>query len=549
MKTLTFNKKIILGFILLIFLPEVGFSQIVLSWLTNADKNNLLQQQESVSFTNPTNSNRITISNNTTYQTIDGFGFTMTEGSAEVISGLTADKQDQLLNELFNTKTGLGISVLRISIGASDLSNSCYSYDDVAGDTDLSGFNLAGPDLTYLIPVIKKALAINPDIKILATPWSAPKWMKTNKAWIGGSLSSNYYEVYSQYFIKYFDAMKEQGIDIWAITPQNEPENGNNEPSMLMTSTEEINFINNYLGLAMKKTGYSNIKIIGFDHNCDNTAYPIEVCKSSVYVDGAAFHLYAGDISAMSTVHNSTNKNVYFTEQYTGTGGDFSGDMTWHISNVMIGSMKNWSKTAIEWNIATNTSYGPHTLGGCNTCLGAITINSTSSYTKNVSYYIVGHMTKVIKPGAIRIEAATTNSGLENVAFQNTDGSIALVVLNNSGSSKTFDVYYAGKAFPYTLKNNSVASFTWKTEIQALALMNLDKVTITPNPSNNYIEFNNLKIDMKLNIYSMLGDLIITKELNGASKNIIDISIIEDGVYLARLNADNDFLIGKIIKN
>jgi len=537
---------------LLITVATKSSSQVVTSWLTNGDKSSLFEQQASVGFGAGVYSTKITVSDKTTYQTMDGFGYTMTEGSAEVISSLTAEKQELLLNELFNPTTGLGISVLRISIGASDLSNSSYSYNDVAGNTDMTKFSLSGPDLTYLIPVLKKALIINPNIKILATPWSAPKWMKTSKSWIGGSLMSSYYAAYSHYFIKYFDAMKAQGITIWAITPQNEPEHGGNEPSMLMTSAEQINFINNHLGPAMATAGYSAIKIIAFDHNCDNTAYPIEVCTKSTFVDGAAFHLYGGDISALTTFRNATGKNVYFTEQYTAANGDFSGDLSWHMNNVMLGSVKNWSKVALEWNLATNASFGPHTTGGCNSCLGAITINSSSNFTRNVSYYIVGHMSKVIKPGAVRIGSTTTNSGLSNAAFKNVDGTIGLVVINNSGSSKTFDVYYKGQAFPCTLKNAGVVSFIWTDSSQKLDEQTDTKkeVSIYPNPSKQYVTFANLEKDMTLNLFSSSGNLVIRKELYHAeNENIVDLSRMEDGIYLAKLNNGYDSIVRKIIKN
>lgn len=448
--------------IIMLFVIIKTNAQTVTPFITSGDQTRLLQQQSTVSFgTNSgTNPSTITINTGTTYQTMDGFGYTLTEGSCEVISAMAATQQNQLLNDLYNPVTGLNASVVRISIAASDLSSSSYSYNETSGDVNMNNFSLNGPDLNYLIPIIKKIKLINPNIKILATPWSAPRWMKTNNSWIGGSLQTQYYAAYARYFVKYFAAMQAQGISIWGITPQNEPENPHNEPSMLMNSTEQKNFINQQLGPQMAAAGYGNIKIIAFDHNCDNTAYPIDVLNNSSYVDGAAFHLYLGNISAMSTVRNATNKNVYFTEQYTGSGGSFSGDFGWHMQNVVIGSANNWSKTVLEWNAANNPSLGPRTPGGCNTCLGAVTVNNSTSYTKNVAYYIIGQISKFVKPGAVRISSSSTSGTIQTVGFRNPDGSIALVVYN-SGSANTIKVVSGSSAFNYTVPASSAVTFNW----------------------------------------------------------------------------------------
>ncbi len=449
--------------IMLLFITKTN-AQTVTPFITSGDQTRLLQQQATVSFgTNSgTNPSTVTVNAGTTYQTMDGFGYTLTEGSAEVISGMAATQQNQLLNDLYNPNTGLNASVIRISIAASDLSNSSYSYNETSGDTNMNNFSLNGPDLTYLIPIIKKIQLINPNIKILATPWSAPRWMKTNGSWVGGSLQTQYYAAYARYFVKYIAAMQAQGIPIWGITPQNEPENPNNEPSMLMNSTEQKNFINQQLGPQMAAAGYGGVKIIAFDHNCDNTAYPIDVLNNSSYVDGAAFHLYLGNISAMSTVKTQTNKNVYFTEQYTGSGGSFGGDFGWHMQNVVIGSTNNWSKTVLEWNAANNSSLGPRTPGGCNTCLGAITVNNSTSYTKNVAFYIIGQISKYVKPGAVRIGSSSTNGSILSVGFKNPDGSTALVIYN-SGGSNTIKVVSGSSAFNYTVPGSSAVTFTWGT--------------------------------------------------------------------------------------
>jgi glucosylceramidase len=483
--------------IMLLFITKVN-AQTVTPWITSGDQSKLLQQQATVSFgTNSgTNPSTITVNAGTTYQAMDGFGYTLTEGSCEVISGMAATQQNQLLNDLYNPTTGLNANVVRISIGASDLSSSSYSYNETSGDTNMNNFSLNGPDLNYLVPIIKKILLINPNIKILATPWSAPRWMKTNGSWVGGSLQTQYYAAYAKYFTKYFAAMQAQGISIWGITPQNEPENPNNEPSMLMNSTEQKNFINQQLGPQMATAGYGNVKIIAFDHNCDNTAYPIDVLNNSSYVDGAAFHLYLGNISAMSTVRNATNKNVYFTEQYTSSGGSFSGDFGWHMQNIVIGSTNNWAKTVLEWNASNNSSLGPRTPGGCNTCLGAITVNNSTSYTKNVAYYIIGQISKFVKPGALRISSSSTSGSIVSAGFKNPDGSIALVIYN-SGSANTIKVVSGSSAFNYTVPASSAVTFNWGTSVPvavtsvslspasaSISAGSTTQLTATVNPSN-----------------------------------------------------------------
>ena len=243
--------------------------------------------------------------------------------------------------------------------------------------------------------------------------------MKTNNDSRGGRLQPRYYAAYARYFVRYLEEMNKEGIAIWGITPQNEPENPFNQPSMEMDANEQLDFINNHLGPAVAASPFSP-KIIAFDHNCDNTDYPTTVLNNSSFAEGAAFHLYAGNISAMSTVHDQTGKSVYFTEQFTSTGGDFDGDLGWHMENVVIGSLRNWSKTVIEWNLATNSDFGPRTEGGCTECLGAITVNSSSSISRNVSYYIVSQLSKFVEPGAVRL--ASGGGGILNAVVRNPDG-------------------------------------------------------------------------------------------------------------------------------
>ena len=440
-------------------------------WETTADQTKLLAQQANINFaadagTNPTT---ITVDETQSFQTIDGFGYALTGGSASLINGLGAN-QSAFINDIFSTASGhVGSSFVRITIGASDLSSSDFTYDDMpSGQTDvnLTHFSIS-QEMTDLVPVLKKIIAVNPSIKILATPWTAPVWMKTgttgNGGFTGGSLNTAYYNAYANYFVKYIQAMAGQGITIYAITPQNEPLNANNNPAMTMQSNEEANFIKNNLGPAFAANGIST-KIIAYDHNCDQPGYPEAVlgdAGANPYVDGSAFHLYAGSISALTTVHNAyPGKNVYFTEQFMGGPGNFAGDFSWHMNNLIIGAPQNWSRVVLEWNLASDPNYYPHTAGGCSNCMGAVTI-SGNNYTRNTAYYTVAQASEFVKAGAVRISSNTFPSTIQDVAFKNPDGTKVVVALNTASSSQSFKIKWGGESFTYTLPAGAAATFKW----------------------------------------------------------------------------------------
>jgi glucosylceramidase len=440
-------------------------------WLTRSDQAALLQKQTAVlgfgtvANTYPT----ITIDSTHKYQMVDGFGYTLTSGSATLINSLNSTIKTNLLQELFGTSGGsISISYLRIAIGASDLSANVYSYNDMpAGQTDpsLANFSLDRDRAsgTGVIPLLKEILAINPSIKIMATPWSPPVWMKDNASSIGGSLKPEYYTAYAQYFVKYIQQMKAEGITIDAITPQNEPLHPGNNPSMLMTAEHQRDFIKNCLGPAFQSAGITT-KIVAYDHNCDKPEYPITVLTDATvrgFTDGSAFHLYAGDISALTTVHNAyPNKNVYFTEQWTGSTGSFDGDLKWHIKNVVIGSMRNWSRNALEWNLANDPGYGPHTPGGCTQCKGALTISGTTSVTKNVAYYIIAHASKFVPMGSVRV-ASNICGDLHDVAFVTPTGKKVVIVLNEGLVEKSFNMKFKEKWITTSLPGGGVGTYVW----------------------------------------------------------------------------------------
>lgn len=436
-------------------------------WMTRASGTMLFERQvQTISFTTGlTPAPAVEIDTATQFQTVDGFGYTLTGSSAYLLNRMGAAARATVLKEFFGTgTTDLGVSYLRVSVGASDLSPAVFSYNDLApGQTDptLSQFSLAA-DTVDLIPVLKEILQLNPSIKIMGSPWSAPVWMKSNGSSIGGSLLPTYYSSYAQYFVKYINAMKAKGITIDAITIQNEPEHGGNNPSMLMTAPEQADFVKNHLGPAFRNAGITT-KIIVWDHNCDNPNYPITVMNdpaAKAFIDGAAFHLYAGNVGALSGVKAAhPDKNLYFTEQWTGSNGNFGGDLLWHMKNVIIGTMRNWSRVALEWNLANDPSFGPHTPGGCTECKGAVTIDG-AAYTRNVSYYIIAHASKFVVPGSVRINTNDV-AGIAQVAFQRPDGKKVLIAVNESNNASTFSILYKNQKAVHTLPAQSVATYIW----------------------------------------------------------------------------------------
>lgn len=447
--------------------PASGKKNQVEAWLTKADGTVKFQKQNTEpEFTESQVSGVvIELDTTTSYQLMDGFGYTLTGGSATLIHQLNAQKRQSLLNELFSTgENAIGVSYLRVSIGASDLSDHVFSYCDVpAGQTDpeLINFDL-GPDKADLIPLLKEILKINPELKILGSPWSPPVWMKTNNSSIGGSLKKKFYPAYAQYFVKYVQAMAAEGIPIDAITVQNEPLHPGNNPSLLMPAADQADFIRNHLGPAFEAAGIST-KIIIYDHNADRIDYPIEVLsdpEANPYIDGTAFHLYGGNVDDISQVHSAfPDKNLYFTEQWVGVPGDFASNLSWHVKNLIIGASRNWCKTVLEWNLAADPNQDPHTEGGCTQCLGALTIDG-DQVQKNVAWYIIAHASKFVRPGSVRV-ATNIPDGLPNVGFQTPDGKKVLIVQNESATEKKLVIRFGKGNLKIGLPSNAIATYVW----------------------------------------------------------------------------------------
>ncbi|WP_147676364.1 glycoside hydrolase family 30 protein [Algibacter pacificus] len=445
-------------------IENVEYSQVDL-YVTKADQSELFQKQSTKVplYTENVNVN-ITVNPETTYQEMDGFGFSLTGGSAWLLNNMSTTERSKILQNIFS-KNNIGVSYLRVSIGASDLDAEVFSYSDLPdGETDekLELFSIE-KDKVHLIPILKEILAINPDIKIMGSPWSAPIWMKTNNTSIGGSLKPEYYAIYANYFIKYIEAYRAEGIAIDAITVQNEPLHDGNNPSMYMEAIDQAEFVKNFLGPAFK-TANIQTKIIVWDHNADNTSYPITIFNdpdANQYIDGSAFHLYSGSINNLSTVHNAfPNKNLYFTEQWVGANSAFNDNLLWHAREVIIGATRNWCKTVLEWNLASNSALEPHTNGGCTECLGALTIDG-NTVQKNVAYYIIAHASKFVQPGSVRIQS-NYHVDLPNVAFKTPTGKIVVIVVNNTSIDKAFNIKTPSESIATSLDAGAVGTYVWQ---------------------------------------------------------------------------------------
>ncbi len=486
--------KFILFSVLGVGLASTAVSQTVEAWITRPDRSELfVRQNRPCEFVagRHERAHYIVIDPRQSYQSVDGFGFALTGGSAEHLIRMSAPARRAILEELFDPAKGIGISCIRLTLGASDLNSFVFSYDDLpAGKEDfaLEHFSLA-QDLKDVVPVMREILEIAPDIQILSSPWSAPAWMKTSGDVRGGQLRKECYGVYADYFVRYIQAMSAQGIDIDAVTVQNEPLNSRNTPSMYWFAEQQADFVKNHLGPKFREAGLST-GIIVFDHNCDRPDYPLVIYndpEAAQYVRGAAFHHYRGDLSGMSIVHAARpDKEVYFTEQMTvERPGQTPIDIAPAAVRLIVGITRNWSRNVVLWNLAADPLNDPHTdNGGCSMCQGAITIDG-NAVTRNIAYYVVAHASKFVRPGSRRI--ASTAPGergmllcedeqrpgayrvniieqsevLPNVAFRTPDGKIVLIAANTSWSQKVVHVQYNGRFADLELEPGATGTFIW----------------------------------------------------------------------------------------
>ena len=442
-------------------------------YLTTGDRAKLLHREADVRFGDSHAAPIATIEVNSelAYQEIVGFGAALTDASAWLIQHKLAPPQrEALLLELFGRDPGLGFSFVRLDMGASDFSLRHYSYDDMpAGQTDptLANFSIAA-DRAESIPILKRALAINPHLSVMASPWSAPGWMKTTGSMIKGTLRTDAYESFAEYFRKFIDAYAAEGVPIYAITVQNEPHfEPDNYPGMRLEPAARARFVGEHLGPLFARRAIRT-RILDWDHNWDEPNSPLQVLADTTarqYVSGVAWHCYGGDVSAQSVVHDAyPGKDAFFTEC---SGGDwaprFADNLVWTVRTLIIGATRNWARGVLMWNLALDEQHGPHT-GGCANCRGVVTINSANgTVTRNEEYYAFAHASRFVRPGAHRIASSSGIEGIESVAFRNADdGSQVLIVVNTNAREKTFAVHAAGRSVRYTLPAGAVVTLLWK---------------------------------------------------------------------------------------
>lgn len=473
--------------------PQNNKKQYIESWVTNADRSALFQKQTDSIFFGASRGggSTIIIDEGQQFQEIDGFGYAITGGTAELLMKMSPAARKKILNEVFAVNdNNIGVSYLRLSIGSSDLNSFTFSYNDLKEnetDFELKKFNLS-QDLKDVVPVMKEILAINPDIQILGSPWSAPIWMKTNNNIKGGALKKECYDVYARYFVRYIQAMKEHGITIDAVTVQNEPLNTNNTPSMRWFWNEQADFIKYNLGPEFIKAGLQT-KIILFDHNLDRIDYPLAILYDpdvSKFVDGSGFHHYGGEIDAMEELHIARpDKHLYFTEQMVvERPGEKTINIAAQVKRLIIGTTRSWSRNVILWNLAADPKNDPHTdNGGCSMCQGALTLDG-DNVTRNLAYYNIAHASKFVRPGSVRI--GSTNTGdktvsitqdeetkgirrvdifnsavLPNVAFRTPDGKIVLIVVNDTFAASSFRIQYNGMLATVRLSPGAAGTYVW----------------------------------------------------------------------------------------
>ena len=447
-----------------------GGGSVVDVWVTAGDQSQLLASQPSVNFgADTTQGLLVHVNENDTYQEIEGFGAALSDSSAWLMwNAQSPSQRAALLDQLFGPN-GARLNWVRLPMGASDFALNHYTYNDMpAGQTDptLANFSIAH-DQAYIIPVLQEILAINPDVKIVAVPWSAPGWMKNSDSLVGGELLAQYQQTYADYFVRFLQDYAAAGIVIDAVSPQNEPyHDAFDYPGMRMEPEQQVDFVGNDLGPAIAAAGLST-RILAWDHNWDQPYYSTELLLDPVagqYTDGTAFHCYAGEVRFQTLTHDlAPNAPIFMTECSSGAWSpNWSNNLLWDANTLIVDNIRNWGSAAIKWNLALDENYGPHT-GGCGDCTGVVTINSTSgAVTYNHDFYALGQASRFVDPGAVRIASDTFEpNSIRIVAFKNPDGTKVLLAANDANNNQTFKVRWGGESFQYTLLKKSVTTFKW----------------------------------------------------------------------------------------
>lgn len=442
----------------------------VQAWVTTSDHDWALRSVEVR--TEPTSAPaEIEVDTRTRYQRMLGFGASITDSSAWLIQHkMSSAQREALLQELFGRSAdGIGLEFTRLTIGASDFSRHHYSLDDPpdgAADPQLRHFSI-DPNLSDVVPVTRQALAVNPRLQVMASPWSAPAWMKDSGSLIKGTLRPEYYDAFARYLLKYVDAYAAEGIPVFALTVQNEPDfEPADYPGMRLNAPTRARFIGDHLGplIAAREKGPL---IFDWDHNWDKPQEPSAVLSdpsAGPHVAATAWHCYGGNPAAQSAVRAAfPDKDVYMTECSDGTWEPvLSGGLSLQAQQLIVQTTRHWARGVLFWNLALDERGGPHA-GGCDTCIGVVTIDSaTGRVSRNNGYYALAHASRFVRRDAYRVASTATGDGLDNVAFQNSDdGSVVLIVTNTGSSERSFSVRQQDRRFGYTLPPKSIATFRW----------------------------------------------------------------------------------------
>jgi glucosylceramidase len=425
------------------------------------------------------------------FQVIDGFGASLTDAAAWLFAKkLTPAQTDATFKTLFTRKGGIAVSFLRQPIGSSDLSATVYSYDDLCAqggatacttpagvnDYKLEHYSLKH-DQEYILPELRQALALNPDLKVIVTPWSPPGWMKTSGTMIGSdqeeknhsSLRPEAYEAWANYFVKTIQGYQAAGVPIYGLTMQNEPlYTPPTYSGMLMLAPEQAAFLANNLGPALA-AAHLRTKVMVYDHNWDVPSYPETVFnnpKAYAFSAGTAWHHYGGDPSIMTKNHEEFPAKDQWVTEASGETTLEKGNILAHQATELVNVIRNWSKSYVMWALATDQNRGPH-VGGCADCRGLVTIDLTDPAKPVVKpetdYYVLGQASKFVFPGAVRIASdEPAGTQLKDVAFRNPDGTVVLYTVNNGTASQTLRIGFRGKTATANLPAGSVATFVWK---------------------------------------------------------------------------------------
>lgn len=454
--------------------PEPTEEADAVSWTTTADGSKLFEKAE-ITFGKPASMSPYAVTlTSDTYQSVDGFGAAMTVATCYNILKMPEQAREDFLKEVFDPDEGLGSSLVRVCIGGSDFSIDRFTWCDTEG---LENFAPNDYDTKYVIPVLKMAKELNPGLRIIGSPWTAPRWMKSVYSWTGGTLKPECYEAYAEYFVKWIQYMQGQGLDIYAVTPQNEPLNAGNSMSMVMYWDAQRDFIKQGLGPALKAAGLDT-KILVFDHNYDydgidgQEQYPLKIyadAEASQYVAGSAWHNYGGSVSELDKiVEGAPDKEIYFTEASIGTWNySFSSCLVNDMRDIFFGTLSRGGKGVTLWNLMLDEDKGPYTNadGSCKTCYGAVTVASDdySSLEYYTHWYNIAHCSKVIRQDAVRIGTkGFTATGVQYLAFRNPDSSYGVIILNENSSEQQFVFLTDEHSVKCTAPAKSIVSLSWK---------------------------------------------------------------------------------------